>query len=66
MPWCDECDRFYTPSTLSSDGECPEGHQVADPPEEDTKLPWHFWMLLGALVLYLGWRLVQLIGWLIF
>lgn len=66
MPWCDECDRFYTPSTLSPDGECPEGHPVAEPPGEDATLPWHFWLLLAALVLYLGWRLLQLIGWLIF
>ena len=83
MPWCEECVRFYTPSTLTESGECPSGHHVADPtaaaalaqssvpgreetePEpEQVKAPWHFWILAGALVIYLGWRLVQGITWL--
>ena len=32
--------------------------------EEDSKVPWHFKLLLVALAIYLGWRFVQLIGWL--
>lgn len=61
MPWCDDCDHFYTPSTLTESGQCPQGHQVVDPEalEDDTKMPWHFWLLLVALVGYLGWRLIQ-------
>lgn len=72
MPWCDSCTRFYTPSTLSSAGDCPEGHNVADPteglpgqvledaqPVEKVKAPWHFWVLVGAIVVYLGWRVIQ-------
>lgn len=67
MPWCDECSHFYNPNTLTAEGDCPEGHHVEEPPEEpEAKLPWHFWLLVVALVLYLGWRLVQLIGWLLF
>jgi hypothetical protein len=27
------------------------------------KVPWHFWLLLAALVVYLGWRVVQGVGW---
>lgn len=92
MPWCEACDRFYTPSTLSAQGDCPEGHHVADPgtvppivqsaapprgqdeggdgaagPGEEprAKVPWHFWLLVAAVVLYLGWRLVQGIAWLL-
>jgi hypothetical protein len=78
MPWCEECSRFYTPSTLSTSGDCPEGHHVADadaapvqqsqaePREEERqKVPWHFWLLVIALSIYLGWRLIQGIGWLI-
>jgi hypothetical protein len=66
MPWCDECDRFYTPSTLTPEGECPDGHAVADPDATapDPKVPWHFWLLVVALVVYLGWRLIQGIVWL--
>ena len=44
------------------------GHFIAeapDPDAEDAKIPWHFWVLVGALVLYLGWRLVQVVIWLV-
>ena len=78
MPWCEPCDRFYTLSTLTAEGDCPEGHHVADPEdapqlvqstaepreeEPDPKVPWHFWLLLAATVIYLGWRAIQGIEW---
>jgi len=80
MPFCEPCDRFYTPSTLTPEGDCPEGHHVAEPEDAPTlvqsdvvledekapKVPWHFWLLLIAVVIYLGWRLVQGIEWFIF
>jgi hypothetical protein len=28
-----------------------------------SKVPWHFWLLLLAAGIYLGWRLVQGIMW---
>ena len=31
----------------------------------DTKAPWHFKLLVLAVVLYLGWRLIQMLGWVI-
>lgn len=80
MPFCEACDRFYTPSTLSPEGDCPEGHHVADPQhvgefiqssappredEKDPKVPWHFWILLIAVIIYLGYRAFQGIEWLI-
>ena len=67
MPWCEDCSRFYNPNTLSEEGNCPEGHHVADPvgEEKDPKIPWHFWLLVIALALYLGWRLIQGIQWLL-
>jgi hypothetical protein len=79
MPWCDACDRFYTPTTLTAEGDCPEGHHVADPGDESRlvqstappreeepapKVPWHFWVLLVSVVAYLGWRLIQGVEWL--
>ena len=77
MPFCEDCQRFYTPSTLSEDGDCPEGHHVADPGEqppiaqstvegreaEKTKVPWHFWLLIIATVVYLGYRAFQGLEW---
>ncbi len=67
MPWCEDCSRFYNPNTLTAEGECPDGHRVADPieAEPDPKIPWHFWLLVVALVIYLGWRLIQGIAWLV-
>jgi len=80
MPWCEVCDRFYTPSTLTTEGDCPEGHHVADPEdaahlvqstaepreeEPEPKVPWHFWLLLVSVVVYLGWRAWEGVEWLI-
>lgn len=35
----------------------------ASPEEERVKAPWHFWVLLVALVIYLGYRLIEGIAW---
>ena len=60
MPWCDDCARFYNPTSLKTDGTCPScGHQVAEP----VATPWHFKLLLVAIALYLGWRFVQGVMW---
>jgi hypothetical protein len=64
VPWCDECSKFWSPNTLPPDGTCPTcGRVIGELP--DTKVPWHFWILVAALVIYLGWRLVQGIEWLL-
>ncbi len=61
MPWCDDCSRFYTPTSMGEDGECPTcGRVIGDVPP----VPWHFKLLLAATVVYLGWRVVQGVGWL--
>jgi hypothetical protein len=78
VPHCEVCDRFYTEPTITPDGRCPQGHVVAtsgdrrlvqsvagDDEDARVRAPWHFWLLVAALVLYLGWRLVQGIGWLV-
>jgi hypothetical protein len=68
MPWCETCSRFLNPNTLDSDGTCPTcGRVVAEPGEAEAppKAPWHFKLLLVAVVIYLAWRLIQMIGWLV-
>jgi hypothetical protein len=68
MPWCETCSRFLNPNTLEPDGSCPAcGRTVADPgaAAEPQKAPWHFKLLLVAVVVYLAWRLVQLVGWVV-
>lgn len=69
MPWCEECDRFVTPTSLGDGGACPRcgvapgaAGAVA---EEDVAVPWHFKLLLVATVLYLGWRAVQGVAWVV-
>jgi hypothetical protein len=80
VPYCDACDRHWTPTSMRPDGSCPSCGRVLDPPksrlapaaaadasdEQDgvPSAPWHFKVLLLALVLYLGWRGVQGVGWL--
>ena len=80
MPWCDVCDRFLSPSTVKVDGTCPSCGRVVEPghartaeaklpdAEDDEDLPpipWHLWLLAGALAIYLGYRAMQGIEWLI-
>jgi len=36
---------------------------IADPP--DTSVPWHFWVLVAAAAIYLGYRAFQGVGWLL-
>lgn len=68
MPYCDACDRFYNPNTLDPVGDCPQGHHVADPAPADVPppVPWHFKVMVALLVVYLGWRFVQLIDRFVF
>ena len=69
MPWCEGCDRFYNPSTLGPDGTCQQcGRFIAsieDEPEDDGggRAPWHFYLLVVCVVLYLGWRAIQGLDW---
>ena len=70
MPWCEGCSRFLNPNTLHADGTCPDcGRTVADPTQVQaasagpTKTPWHFKLLVAVVVIYLTWRIIQMIGW---
>ncbi|CAN5816781.1 hypothetical protein BH24ACT3_BH24ACT3_06270 [soil metagenome] len=75
MPWCEECSRFYNPNSVESDATCPrcgrplarasrEGGAEADPVgDQPVRAPWHFWVLVAAVVTYLGWRALQGVGW---
>jgi hypothetical protein len=81
VPWCDPCSKFWTPTSLTETGACPDCGQLLEKPVGptitaknlnikelagvDQKVPWHFKLMVGALALYLGWRVVQLIVWLV-
>ena len=73
MAWCEQCDRYLTPTSLSDQGHCPfcdgqvvpgEGDQPLPSGEPARKAPWHFKMIVLLTAAYLLWRLVQLIMWL--
>jgi hypothetical protein len=73
MPWCDPCARFYNPNTLRPDGACPSCGRLLAPPRKAgrggkvsrARAPWHFWLLVAVASLYLGWRAVQGVVWLV-
>ncbi len=79
MPWCDDCERFYNPNTLTAEQHCPKGHTVdqsepaVDGPvrisryeaAREAGVPWHFWLLVGALIIYLGWRALEGVLWVV-
>lgn len=67
MPWCDHCDSYLAPNAMTTAGDCPACDNAVDtadlknaPPERP---PWHFWLMVAALVGYLGWRLLQGVLW---
>jgi hypothetical protein len=62
MPWCEECSHFWNPPSMGKGGECPSCGKVIAPPRPAA--PWHFKVLLVGVVVYLGYRLYQLVLWL--
>jgi hypothetical protein len=53
---------------MGAGGTCPTcGRTIADPEAlaEDPGAPWHFKLLIVAVVLYLGWRAVQGVEWVV-
>ncbi len=67
MPWCDECAKYWAPTAMRADGTCPtcgrdieRAATLTEQRLEDETSPWHFKLLVVALVAYLGWRVVDL------
>jgi hypothetical protein len=65
MPWCDDCSRFWNPTSMGEDGTCPACQRLISRPEDPPKAPWHFKLLVASAAAYLLWRLVQLVGWIV-
>jgi uncharacterized paraquat-inducible protein A len=64
MPWCEECAKYYTPNSMNEDGSCPRCGDaigaVDTEPVDEEKAPWHFKLMVVAVVAYLGWRVVEI------
>ena len=63
MPWCDDCEKYWAPSAMTPEGECPTCGAPLDAPDHahdedavDEKAPWHFKLLVVLLVAYLVYR----------
>jgi hypothetical protein len=64
LPWCDDCERYWAPSAMTPEGQCPTcgAHLEApsragiDEVDADEKAPWHFKLLVVALIVYLVYR----------
>jgi hypothetical protein len=71
VPWCEACSRFWTQPSVHQDGTCPQcGATLVNPAGIDvksggSKAPWHFKLLVGAVIIYLAWRTIQIIGWVV-
>jgi hypothetical protein len=75
MPWCEPCQHYYAPSAMTPEGHCPRcGNDLLAPDPEPVEgedrasedagsegVPWHFKLMVVLLVIYLGWRFVQLV-----
>ena len=67
MPYCDDCDKYWTPNSMNDDGTCPRCGTDLEPPAgaitgtdaDDEGVPWHFKLMIVALVVYLGYRFVE-------
>jgi len=67
--FCKQCNKWREPNGLLADGSCPRcGTQLDEhaPPvsaeveaQTATHIPWHFWVMVAATVLYLGWRVIE-------
>ena len=59
MPWCEDCAKFWTPTSMGRDGACPACGRSITAAVAEPKAPWHFKVLVGGVAIYLSWRLVQ-------
>jgi hypothetical protein len=50
---------------MNADGSCPSCGVVLVEPVAPPKAPWHFKLLVVALCVYLAWRLVQVVVWIV-
>lgn len=69
MPWCDSCSAYHAPTALK-EGACPtcggptqDGHDDLEQRTVGASAPWHFWLVVVLLGLYLVWRIINLVIW---
>jgi hypothetical protein len=64
VPWCEGCSRYWVQTTLGPDGACPDcGRVIVEGGVAEPRAPWHFKLLMVAVVAYLGFRAVEAAAW---
>ena len=49
---------------MANDGSCPScGRRIATAAADEPRAPWHFKLMVAAVGLYLAWRLVDMVKW---
>jgi hypothetical protein len=59
---CPTCGRTLEAQGAPAAGAGTGARTVRELAGKEAKAPWHFKLLVGALIVYLGWRVIQLIG----
>jgi hypothetical protein len=63
---CPSCGRIVDPGHAHAvEVESADAGEVAPDDEALPPIPWHLWLLAGALAVYLGYRAMQGIEWLL-
>ena len=64
---CPSCGRVVDPGRLRSAAHAAEAKSTVDDEDDEAlaPIPWHLWLLLAALAVYLGYRAMQGIEWLL-
>jgi hypothetical protein len=60
---CPTCGRRVDPVAEPQDDTDHDAQGDTGQDDEGVRAPWHFWVMVGGVVLYLGWRLLQGIAW---
>ena len=55
------CPRCRTPLEVPAEPDRVDAGdtEASDAEQAAVKIPWHFWVMVAATVLYLGWRIIQ-------
>ena len=50
---------------MGAEGTCPSCGRTIATATAEPKAPWHFKLLVAAVIAYLAWRAVQMVGWIV-
>jgi len=68
MPWCTACRRYLAAPTVRPDGSCPKCGTAVETPQwfrKRGRVAWHVALLALVFGIYLAFRLVQGVTWLV-